>query len=107
QATRAREQIEDARPGPPRGQVAVFVRLEAAFVRQRLEHREDGALDQVGGRPCLAGGPQVSPAGATRDDAHYSARVARVGDEVEQVRPQGGVLRVGQLWIVAQHGAGR
>ena len=107
QAARASKEIQDARPGQRRGQVAVFVGLEATLVCQRLEHRKDGALDQVSGRPCLAGGAQVVPASATRYDAHASARIARLGGEVEQVRAEGRVLSLGELRILAQHGAGR
>ena len=57
-------------------------RLEPALVGQRLEHREDGALDQVGGRPRLGRGAQMPAAGACpRSRARRLARIARAGDE--------------------------
>ena len=75
QPARAGEQVEHARPGQRRGQVAVFVWLEAALVGQRFEHRENGALDQVGRWPRAA-----PPRAAVRPRAlPEMTRIAQLG----------------------------
>ena len=94
--TRAGKQIEHPRPRQRSREVTVLVRLEAALVGQRFEHREDRALDQVSRRPCLGGGAQGPAASRPRNYTHSSkrrsARVASVGNEIGQVSGQRGVL---------------
>ena len=105
-AARAGEQVEHARPGQRRGQVAVLVWLEAALVGQRLEHREDRALDQVGRRPCVARCAQRRPRAVPEITRTASARIARRGPRTRRrCVAQRGVLGRDELGIAAQDAA--
>jgi hypothetical protein len=70
QGARACKKVHYPRPGERRREVAVLIGLETALVGQRLEHREDRALDEVGSRAGFGRRAQRPPTRATRDNAH-------------------------------------